>query len=183
MLFFDTVYTQRALINYTHSFPTYHIIPYLLSTQEVKLHPAIHELASRFPPFITTEHQIPGTNLPVIPGSGLTRRFVSSLPSEFPCTGVILEYVLEGDNRADAALLASALARSLSKELGITGNGTCDVKLMPSSVPFVGSAYFVPVCQSHGKSPRVGDKGYLGWLMINPYLASNVAKKCCKMRY
>lgn len=102
--------------------PTYHLIPALLTNHEGKLHPAVHELAIHFPPLITTTNQTPGTELPVIPGSGVTRKLVSSLSPEFPCMGVILEYVLEGDNRADAALLASALSRSLHKELGMTEN-------------------------------------------------------------
>lgn len=36
---------------------------------------------------------------------------------------MILEYVLEGDNRTDALLLASAVAKCLQKDLGITGDG------------------------------------------------------------
>ncbi|KAG8995012.1 hypothetical protein FRB90_000288 [Tulasnella sp. 427] len=101
--------------------PTYQLLPSLSSNQGPYLHRSIRELAAHFPPLLTTAHKTSESGLPVIPGSGVTRRLVSSLPPEFPSTGVILEYVLEGDNRADAAILASALARSLQKELGISG--------------------------------------------------------------
>lgn len=80
------------------------------------------------PPFLTrdpTPNQTLLDTIPLIPGSGLTRRIVTSLPASpsFPPVGVILEYVLEGDNRADAQMLATAVAKVLQKELKVSGAG------------------------------------------------------------
>jgi len=60
-------------------------------------------------------------DVPFIPGGSLTRRILQTLsksPSSVP-TAAILQFVLEGDNRADAALLASVVVAVLG--LGITG--------------------------------------------------------------
>ncbi|KAJ7079132.1 PAC2 family-domain-containing protein [Mycena belliarum] len=50
-------------------------------------------------------------DVPFIPGGSLTRRILQTLSkSQSPVpTAAILQFVLEGDNRADAALLASAV--------------------------------------------------------------------------
>ncbi|KAK7005709.1 proteasome assembly chaperone 2 [Favolaschia claudopus] len=51
------------------------------------------------------------SDVPFIPGGSLTRRILRTLsksPSPVP-TAAILQFVLEGDNRADAAILASAV--------------------------------------------------------------------------
>ena len=50
--------------------------------------------------------------LPFIPGGGLTRRFLSAIPDEWRIpTACVLQYVLEGDNRQDAYLLAGVVAK------------------------------------------------------------------------
>jgi len=99
---------------------TYHLTP---TTPKVSLHPQwMQQLDRHIPPFLTTTHHTSLSELPIIPGSGLTRRIISSLPESFPPTAVVLEYVLEGDNRDDAKLLASAVAKALQQELGVTGS-------------------------------------------------------------
>lgn len=51
-------------------------------------------------------------SIPFIPGGGLTRRFLSSLPSTWATPTVsLLQFVVEGDNRADANLLAVVTAK------------------------------------------------------------------------
>jgi proteasome assembly chaperone 2 len=50
--------------------------------------------------------------LPFIPGGGLTRRILTSLPSTWSIpTAALLQFVLEGDNRQDALMFASAIAK------------------------------------------------------------------------
>ncbi|TFK23666.1 hypothetical protein FA15DRAFT_593721 [Coprinopsis marcescibilis] len=52
------------------------------------------------------------SEMPFIPGGGLTRRILSSLPENWSTpTGSLLQFVMEGDNRADATLLASVVAK------------------------------------------------------------------------
>jgi proteasome assembly chaperone 2 len=54
-------------------------------------------------------------SIPFIPGGGLTRRFLSSLPSAWAIPTVsLLQFVVEGDNRADANLLAVVVAKVLA---------------------------------------------------------------------
>ncbi|KAF7361709.1 Proteasome assembly chaperone 2 [Mycena venus] len=65
----------------------------------------------RYPstPFKTPDEAEP--DVPFIPGGSLTRRILQTLsksPSSVP-TAAVLQFVLEGDNRADAALLASVI--------------------------------------------------------------------------
>lgn len=50
--------------------------------------------------------------VPFIPGGGLTRRILSSFPQEWPTPVLsLLQFVFEGDNRADAQLLASVVSK------------------------------------------------------------------------
>ncbi|KAI0062892.1 hypothetical protein BV25DRAFT_1884520 [Artomyces pyxidatus] len=50
-----------------------------------------------------------------IPGGGLTRRMLSSLPVGWPIpTASLLQFVVEGDNRADASLMAAVVAKVLA---------------------------------------------------------------------
>jgi len=50
--------------------------------------------------------------IPFIPGGGLTRRILSTLPITWSIpTASLLQFVLEGDNRADASLLAATVAK------------------------------------------------------------------------
>ncbi|KAF8919886.1 PAC2 family-domain-containing protein [Mucidula mucida] len=54
----------------------------------------------------------PESPVPFIPGGGLTRRILSSLPPSWPIPTVsLLQFVLEGDNKADAQMLASVVAQ------------------------------------------------------------------------
>ncbi|TEB37415.1 hypothetical protein FA13DRAFT_1761747 [Coprinellus micaceus] len=53
-------------------------------------------------------------SIPFIPGGGLTRRILNSIPQGWAIpTGSLLQFVLEGDNAADAAMLASAAVDTL----------------------------------------------------------------------
>jgi proteasome assembly chaperone 2 len=55
------------------------------------------------------------SSIPFIPGGGLTRRFLSSLPSAWAIPTVsLLQFAVEGDNRADANLLAAVVAKILA---------------------------------------------------------------------
>jgi proteasome assembly chaperone 2 len=50
--------------------------------------------------------------LPFIPGGGLTRRILTSLPPSWSIpTIALLQFVLEGDNREDALMFASVIAK------------------------------------------------------------------------
>ncbi|KDR75248.1 hypothetical protein GALMADRAFT_249235 [Galerina marginata CBS 339.88] len=56
--------------------------------------------------------------IPFIPGGGLTRRILLSIPKGWNVpTACLLQFVLEGDNRADAGLLASVIVRILGKDV------------------------------------------------------------------
>jgi len=93
--------------------PTFHIFPGARVPSK-QLPGPIREIVATTPPFIESSF----TDIPVIPGSGLLRRVLKSIPDSFPPVIAILEYVLEGDNRYDARLLAAAIAKSLKKDLG-----------------------------------------------------------------
>ncbi|KAJ6587127.1 PAC2 family-domain-containing protein [Mycena vulgaris] len=69
-------------------------------------------------PFQATDES--ETDVPFIPGGSLTRRILQTLSksqSSVP-TAAILQFVLEGDNRADAALLASVVVAVLGLSIG-----------------------------------------------------------------
>jgi proteasome assembly chaperone 2 len=52
--------------------------------------------------------------VPFIPGGGLTRRILSSIPSSWSVpTAALLQFVIEGDNRADANIFASVVSKVL----------------------------------------------------------------------
>lgn len=67
---------------------------------------------------LTVSSRYPSTKaspIPLIPGGGLTRRLLSQIDSSewnIP-TAAILQFILEGDNRADAEFLANAVSRIL----------------------------------------------------------------------
>jgi len=70
---------------------------------------------------VQQEPQNPDENniIPFIPGGGLTRRILKSLPDGWSVpTACLLQFVFEGDNRADASILASIVA----KVIGIDTN-------------------------------------------------------------
>jgi len=53
-----------------------------------------------------------------IPGGGLTRRILSSFPAGWTIpTASLLQFVLEGDNQADAGLLASVVVKVVGKDI------------------------------------------------------------------
>jgi len=53
-----------------------------------------------------------------IPGGGLTRRILSSFPAGWTIpTAGLLQFVLEGDNQADAGLLASVVVKVVGKDI------------------------------------------------------------------
>ncbi|KAF8737391.1 hypothetical protein AX14_012891 [Amanita brunnescens Koide BX004] len=61
------------------------------------------------------------TSIPFIPGGGLTRRILSSLPKNWSIpTATLLQFVSEGDNRGDAHLLAAAVAKVLDIDHAIS---------------------------------------------------------------
>lgn len=54
-------------------------------------------------------------SVPFIPGGGLTRRIFASISKDWPIpTASLLQFVMEGDNRVDAHLLAGAVAKVLN---------------------------------------------------------------------
>jgi len=56
--------------------------------------------------------------VPFIPGGGLTRRILSSLPHPWTTPiASLLQFVLEGDNRGDARLMASVVAKVLNLDV------------------------------------------------------------------
>lgn len=65
-----------------------------------------------FAPLASPHDGVKDTAIPFIPGGGLTRRILSSLPSQWPVpTASMLQFVLEGDNRTDARQFAAAVAK------------------------------------------------------------------------
>ncbi len=60
-------------------------------------------------------------DVPFIPGGGLTRRILSSLPADWSIpTACLLQFVLEGDNRTDATFLAGVVAKLLNFDSSIS---------------------------------------------------------------
>lgn len=56
--------------------------------------------------------------MPFIPGGGLTRRLLLSLPSDWNIpTAALVQFVLEGDNRGDAMYLANVIAGIFKSEV------------------------------------------------------------------
>jgi len=68
------------------------------------------------PSYAETERD---SGIPFIPGGGLTRRLLSTLPTAWTIpTACIVQFVMEGDNRADAHYLAGVVAGLLSLNNG-----------------------------------------------------------------
>ena len=62
--------------------------------------------------FSSPQSAVNDAAIPFIPGGGLTRRILSSIPPQWPIpTASLLQFVLEGDNRTDAGLFAAAVAK------------------------------------------------------------------------
>jgi len=101
--------------------PTYYIRPPSSPSWESSPLSSISQLP--IPEYSSPVSQYPSAShdegpIPFIPGGGLTRRILSSLPEswEIP-TAALLQFVLEGDNRSDASLLAAVVAKVLSLEV------------------------------------------------------------------
>jgi len=97
--------------------PTYYLHPSntlpLASTPLASLHrlqiPVYTSPVPQHPLDLTKESAIP-----FIPGGGLTRRILSSVPPAWSIpTASLLQFVLEGDNRADAQMLATVVVKAL----------------------------------------------------------------------
>ncbi|KAL9711638.1 hypothetical protein Ac2012v2_004709 [Leucoagaricus gongylophorus] len=100
--------------------PTYQIVPpsgpSLAQTSLSSLIP-IPIYASPVQQYIQPDEQGKARNaspIPFIPGGGLTRRILESIPEHWSIpTAAILQFVMEGDNRADAHSLATVIAQVL----------------------------------------------------------------------
>lgn len=111
--------------------PTYHIRP--SNTSDFTGTP-LHNLSNLPIPLYTSPvHSNPflahegvqissPSEVPFIPGGGLTRRILTSISTQNEWTiptACLVQFVLEGDNRADAGHLASVTARILGKEISL----------------------------------------------------------------
>ncbi|KAI0253992.1 hypothetical protein BJV78DRAFT_1122050, partial [Lactifluus subvellereus] len=104
--------------------PTYHIRPpnsppwenSPLSTIPQLPIPAYTSPVAQHPPGSAPQNN--EGPIPFIPGGGLTRRILTNLPAAWDVpTGALLQFVLEGDNRSDASLMAAVVAKILSLEV------------------------------------------------------------------
>lgn len=59
-------------------------------------------------------------DIPFIPGGGLTRRILATSHSFNIPVAALLQFVVEGDNRGDAHLLAAVTTKILGVDGGIT---------------------------------------------------------------
>ncbi|KZO99796.1 hypothetical protein CALVIDRAFT_534218 [Calocera viscosa TUFC12733] len=88
------------------SSPIYHFAPPSSGSPG----PFLDRLTLTTPSYLRT----PSEQLPPVPGSGLTRRVLGSLAeAALPglAVGVLLQFVMEGDNRGDARFLAQVAAK------------------------------------------------------------------------
>ncbi|PPQ77228.1 hypothetical protein CVT25_011074, partial [Psilocybe cyanescens] len=102
--------------------PTYQICPQNSAPLDATALASL--LSLPIPTYISPVQQQPpqlsvnSLEIPFIPGGGLTRRILSSLPAGWNIpTACLLQFVLEGDNRADAGFLASVVMRVIGKEV------------------------------------------------------------------
>ncbi|KAH7924262.1 hypothetical protein BV22DRAFT_1091263 [Leucogyrophana mollusca] len=97
--------------------PTCHIIPATSAPISPSPLSALAELpipayASPVPQFIQADAD--DKRIPFIPGGGLSRRILSSIPNTWQIPAVcLLQYVMEGDNRGDAQLMAAVASKVL----------------------------------------------------------------------
>ncbi|KAG6900494.1 hypothetical protein C0993_009804 [Termitomyces sp. T159_Od127] len=70
-------------------------------------------------PVLQSPHEsVQEVGVPFIPGGGLTRRIMASLPPNWNIpTASLLQFVLEGDNRGDARLLAAVVAKVIGHDV------------------------------------------------------------------
>jgi len=101
--------------------PTYYIHPPNSPSWESSPLSSISQLP--IPEYSSPVTQFPSTSqdegpIPFIPGGGLTRRILANLPESWESpTAALLQFVLEGDNRSDASLMAAVVAKVLSLEV------------------------------------------------------------------
>jgi len=103
--------------------PTYYIRPSnsppwenspLASISQLPI-PEYSSPVSQYPGAAASQDEGP---IPFIPGGGLTRRILHNLPESWDIpTAALLQFVLEGDNRSDASLMAAVVAKVLSLEV------------------------------------------------------------------
>ncbi|KAJ3733559.1 PAC2 family-domain-containing protein [Lentinula guzmanii] len=101
--------------------PTYQLQPIASSLSSTPLHrlndfpiPKYTSPVLQKPSAINDETQIP-----FIPGGGITRRMLSSLPKTWSIPfAALLRFALDGDNRADAYSLASIVVQVIGIDLG-----------------------------------------------------------------
>ena len=100
------------------STPIYQIVPSGFDLSSSKRLAGVTQLPIYEFPDSTSEGNLNQKSIPLVPGGGLTRRILSSdlLPSSI-AVACILQFVLEGDNREDAALMASAVNQLLGLKI------------------------------------------------------------------
>ncbi|KNZ77105.1 Proteasome assembly chaperone 2, partial [Termitomyces sp. J132] len=76
-------------------------------------------IATYTSPVLQSPHEsVQEIGVPFIPGGGLTRRILASLPKNWNIpTASLLQFVLEGDNRADARLFAAVAAKVIGQDV------------------------------------------------------------------
>lgn len=101
--------------------PTYQIVPSHIVPIDTSPLRSLCTLS--IPAYTSPVSQHPQGNdqepdVPFIPGGGLTRRFLCSLPANWSVpTAALLQFVLEGDNRDGGYFLASSFSHILSRRL------------------------------------------------------------------
>jgi len=100
------------------STPTYYLQPRHTTSSALAASP-LSRIPAFLPSFSPPSYQTQSSDVPVLPSSGLTPLLLRSLSQSsleevsFPPTLVILQYVLEGDNRPDAVILATIVAQAI----------------------------------------------------------------------
>ncbi|KAG6903065.1 hypothetical protein C0995_006252 [Termitomyces sp. Mi166 len=76
-------------------------------------------IATYTSPVLQSPHEsVQEVGVPFIPGGGLTRRILASLPKNWSIpTASLLQFVLEGDNRADARLFAAVVVKVIGHDV------------------------------------------------------------------
>jgi len=90
------------------STPIYHLLP----SSSPPLADSPLALLTSLPRYSSAS--TPNDNIPTMPGGGLTRRVLTSIPEAWAIrTGVLVMFALEGDNRTDGTLMAGVIAKLL----------------------------------------------------------------------